>query len=145
MLILLILYSKTFNNKYISELIYQIYHLIDITSSAEALKIEKDSRSYIVKSVSNNLYIYDWKYYNLHDDCETYDKVTIEYNTEKDKDINEQVYSVTKKSYSKQDYDKCSKWDGFIETILYNLRRIQTNFIVRMNKIGWNVSVVVEN
>ena len=52
------LYSKTFNNKYISELIYQIYHLIDITSSAEALKIEKDSRIYTVKSISNGFYIW---------------------------------------------------------------------------------------
>ena len=90
------------------------------------------------------MYIYDWKYYNLHDDCETYDKVTITYNVEKDNDINEQVYCSTKKSYSNQDYDKYSKWNGFIENILYNLRRIQTNFIVRMNKFGWNVSVVIE-
>ena len=137
-------YTKSFHNKYISELIYKIHDLIDKSSCADALKIErvyneKDSRSYIIKYLADVGSIFDWKYYKLYEDYETIDKVTIEYITKYDKDINEDVYEVIKTTNTIHSYDKYNKWDGFLQNILSNLRKIQTKFIEKMDKTGWEV------
>lgn len=155
-------YSKTFNNKYISKLIYKIHDLIDKSSCADALKIErvyhpsdteggervyseKDSRSYIIKYLVDVAAIFDWKYYKLYEDYETIDKVTIEYTTKYDKDINEKVYTVNKTTNTIHNYDKYNKWDGFLQNILSNLREIQTKFIAKMDKTGRKVSLVIDD
>ena len=52
-----------------------VFDYIDTTICSFVLKIVQDSRKYIIKTNSYGLMSYDLKYYNLHEDYETIDKI----------------------------------------------------------------------
>ena len=131
------MFTMNFSNKNISNLISQIFDLIDKYSGAYLLKIIKDDRKYVIYSLSNGVYSYDIKYYNLHEDLETYDKITIETTTKIDEEVDEEVVVVNKIKNTLQSFDKYNKWNGFIDNICGNIRKIQSSFIQRIDVKGW--------